>query len=51
MQRRSFLVAGLVAWNWLPVAFRLVPMAQSDMFLANLGTLLFSRGWTESTPE
>ena len=32
-QRRAFSVAGPTAWNGLPVALRLTPVAQSALFL------------------
>src|SRR6218665_222595 len=50
-QHRAFSVAGLTAWNVLPVALRLTPVAHSALFLAGLKTTLFDRGWAGSTPE
>ena len=50
-QRRAFSVAGPTAWNDLPVALRLTPVAHSALFLSGLKTTLFDRGWTGSAPE
>jgi len=40
------------AWNGLPVALRLTPVAHSALFLSGLKTTLFEidRGWTGSAP-
>src|SRR6218665_2017305 len=50
-QRRAFSVAGPTAWNGLPVALRLTPVAHSALFLSSLKTTLFDRGWAGSAPE
>ena len=50
-QRRAFSVAGPTAWNDLPVALRLTPVAHSALFLSSLKTTLFDRGWAGSAPE
>ena len=50
-QRRAFSVAGPTAWNSLPVAMRLTPVAHSAHFLSSLKTTLFDRGWAGSAPE
>ena len=50
-QRRSFSVAGPITWNGLPVALRLIPRGHSALFLKNLKTVLFSRGWAGSASE
>src|SRR6218665_2043162 len=50
-QRRAFSVAGATAWNGLPVALRLMPVAHSALFLSSLKTTLFDRGWAGSAPE
>ena len=50
-QRRAFSVAGPTAWNGLPVALRLTPLAHSALFLYSLKTTLFDRGWAGSAPE
>jgi len=50
-QRRAFSVAGPTAWNGLPVALRLTPVAHSALFLSGLKTTLFDRGWAGSAPE
>src|SRR6218665_3834163 len=50
-QRRAFSVAGPTAWNGLPVALRLTPVAHSALFLSSLKTTLFDRGWSGSAPE
>src|SRR6218665_1164993 len=42
-QRRAFSVAGPTAWNGLPVALRLTPVAHSALFLSRLKTTLFHR--------
>ena len=42
-QRRAFSVAGPTAWNGLPVALRLTPVAHSALFLSGLKTTLFDR--------
>src|SRR6218665_3574592 len=39
-QRRAFSVAGPTAWNGLPVALRLTPVAHSALFLYSLKTTL-----------
>jgi len=44
-QRRTFSVAGPTAWNGLPVALHLTPVAHSALFLSGLNTTLFDRGW------
>jgi len=44
-------VAGPTAWNGLPVALRLAPVAHSALFLSSLKTTLFDRGWAGSAPE
>ena len=51
-RRRAFSVAGPKAWNGLPVALRLTPVAHSALFLSGLKTTLFEidRGWTGSAP-
>src|SRR6218665_1232841 len=38
-QCRAFFVAGPTAWNRLPVALRLTPVAHSALFLSGLKTL------------
>src|SRR6218665_2018830 len=50
-QRRIFSVAGPTAWNGLPVALRLMPVAHSALFFSGLKTTLFDRGWAGSVPE
>src|SRR6218665_2796168 len=50
-QRSVFSVAGPTAWNGLPVALRLPPVAHSALFLYSLKTTLFDRGWAGSAPE
>src|SRR6218665_1956193 len=50
-QRRAFSVAGPTAWNGLPVALRLTPVAHLALFLCSLKTTLFDRGWAGSAPE
>src|SRR6218665_801843 len=50
-QRRAFSVAGPTAWNGLPVALRLTPVAHSALFLSSLKTTLFDRGWAGSAGE
>src|SRR6218665_3513969 len=50
-QRRAFSVAGHPAWNGLPVALRLTPVAHLALFLSSLKTTLFDRGWAGSAPE
>src|SRR6218665_1149228 len=50
-QRRAFSVAGPTAWNGLPVALRLTPVAHSALFISSLKTTLFDRGWAGSAPE
>src|SRR6218665_397412 len=50
-KRRAFSVAGPTAWNGLPVALRLTPVAHSALFLSDLKTTLFNRGWAVSAPE
>jgi len=40
-QRRAF----QAAWNGLPVALCLMPVAHSALFLSSLKTTLFDRGW------
>src|SRR6218665_2306574 len=50
-QRRAFSVAGRTAWNGVPVALRLTPVAHSALFLSSLKTTLFDRGWAGSAPE
>src|SRR6218665_3171466 len=44
-QRRAFSVAGPTAWNGLPVALRLTPVAHSAPFLSRLNDPLFYPGW------
>jgi len=44
-------VAGPTAWNGLPVALRLTPVAHSALFISGLKTTLFDRGWAGSAPE
>src|SRR6218665_3079037 len=51
LQRRALSVAGPTAWNGLPVALRLTPVAHSALFLSSLKTTLFDRGWAGSAPE
>jgi len=43
-QRHAFSVAGSTAWNGLPAALRLRPMAHSALFLSGLKTTL-TEGW------
>src|SRR6218665_3688599 len=50
-QRRAFSVAGPTAWNGLPVALRLTPVAHSALFVYSLKTTLFDQGWAGSAPE
>src|SRR6218665_3701051 len=50
-QRRAFSVAGLTAWNGLPVALSLMPVGHSALFLSGLKTTLFDQGWAGSAPE
>src|SRR6218665_2358439 len=50
-QRRAFSVVGPTAWNGLPVALRLTPVAPSALFLSGLKTTLFDRGWAGSAHE
>src|SRR6218665_920101 len=50
-QRRAFSVAGPTAWNGLPVALRLTPVAHSALFLSSLKTTSFDRGWAGSARE
>src|SRR6218665_1146720 len=47
----SLWLAGPTAWNGLPVALRLTPVAHSALFLYSLKTTLFDRGWAGSAPE
>jgi len=49
--RMQYSVAGPTAWNGLPVALRLMPVARSVLFLSGLKTTLFDRGWAGSAPE
>ena len=48
---RSFFVAGPTAWDGLPIALRLTPVAHSALFLSSLKTTLFDRGWAGSAAE
>src|SRR6218665_3165789 len=50
-QRRAFSVAGTTAWNGLPVALRVTPVAHSVLFLSSLKTTLFDLGWAGSAHE
>src|SRR6218665_355437 len=50
-QCRAFSVAGPTAWNGLPVALHLTPVAHSALFPSGLKTTLFDRGWAGSAPE
>ena len=50
-QRRAFSVTGPAAWNGLPVALCLTPVAHSALLLSSLKTTLFDRGWAGSAPE
>jgi len=47
----AFSVAGPTAWNGLPIALRLTPVAHSALFLSGLKTTLFDRSWAASAPE
>ena len=44
-------MAGPTAWNGLPVAPLLTPVAHSALFLSSLKTTLFDRGWARSAQE
>ena len=44
-------MADPTAWNGLPVALRLAPVAHSALFLSSLKTTLFDRGWAGIAPE
>ena len=44
-------ISGPTAWNGLPVALRLTPVAHSALFLSSLKTTLWDRGWAGSAPE
>jgi len=44
-------MAGLTAWNGLPIVLRLTPVSHAALFLSGLKTTLFDRGWAGSTPE
>ena len=50
-QHLAFLVTGPTAWNGLPVALHLTPVAHSALLLSSLKTTLFDRGWAGSAPE
>src|SRR6218665_2555672 len=47
-QRQAFSVAGLTAWDGLPFALRLIPVAHLALFLSSFKTTVFDRDWAGS---